>query len=128
MAPKTNHSQSDFNPLDLSRKSDQHDQDITDLKERLDSLEERFGTNEKIAETLCNASETAVKMQTMLKGVFLKLLHDDKQITDKMSDMIGEYDRDKLSVALNGIGKHVVHAIIFISGVVATVAIQNIFK
>ena len=83
----------DFNAGQIATTVTKHDAEFIDVKKRLDSLEEKFGSNEKIADTLCETAEKATKMQEMLGKSFLKLLQHDTEIGTEFEKIIGKSDR-----------------------------------
>lgn len=124
----TKTAKSDFDPVDFTKKSDQHDQDISTIKERLDALEDRFGTNEKIAETLCDTASKATRMQDMLSETFVKLLTKDEKVKEALGKFIDNSDRGYLFAFVKRIGFLAWSAIIFLLGLVANGFIQSFFK
>jgi hypothetical protein len=83
--------ESDFNPDSMVQ---EHQKDISDLKERIKALEDKFSTHEKIADTLCETAEKQTKMFDMLSVTFLKLLKNNTDIRDEFKKIIKECDRD----------------------------------
>lgn len=82
----------DFDPDKYVTSSD-HAQHVEDLGRRLSYLEEKFGDNEKIATTLKNAAENAVKMQTLFADTFVTLLKTNDTIKSGISDIVNKLDR-----------------------------------
>lgn len=98
-APKKN----DFDVDDIVH-ADKHQQDIDGLSTRITQLENKFGTNEKIADTLCETAEKASKMQEMLGKSFLKLLQHDTDIGSEFEKIISKSDRNAFYRALKRFG------------------------
>lgn len=94
----------DFNPQSLIKNLADHARDVLDLKEKVKDFESRFGTHEKIAETLSDTSKTAIKMQEMLCDTFVKLLDTNDAIKNKISEIINKTDRNNFYVWAKSIG------------------------
>lgn len=116
----------DFNEQELTNTIGKHDEELISVKKRLDSLEEKFGNNEKIADTLCETAEKALKMDEMIRKVFLKLLKKDTDIKSEVSNLVNDLDRNCFKKNLKRFGFTVWTVIIFLLGVLIT-AIVNKF-
>lgn len=130
MASSSNKTQqkNDFNPNDLTQSVDKHGQDLADIKERLEKIESKFGTNEKIADTLCETAEKATKMKEMIRETFLNLVIYDVKIKDSMYGLVNTADRKFLSATLKRLGAIIWSIIMIVIGVLITVAITKLTK
>lgn len=79
--------------LDTIVTTDRHDKDFADLNKRICQLEEKFGTNEQIADTLCVTAEKAVKMREMISKTFVSLIESDQKIKEALTALINKTDR-----------------------------------
>ena len=91
----------DFNPDQMVR---EHGKDITDIKARLEKLESKFGSNEQIADTLCETSEKASKMQELLANSFTKLIKQNSDVQGALTDFINKADRNAVKELMKKIG------------------------
>ena len=91
-------------PQDLARITEQHGTDITDLTERLTSLEERFGDNEKIAKTLTDVSGNIKNFDQLFEKVFVGLLRTSTDIKSAFRLFVDECDRDATNKLLKRFG------------------------
>lgn len=109
-------------------KSDRHEKDMSALDRRVLLLESRVGTSEKIAETLFEASQKAVKMRTMIGNLLIDMLQRDKKVRDELQLFIKKSDREAVTVFWKRFGFSIWSSIVFILGVIATVIIQKSLK
>lgn len=116
--PPQNTNGTDFKIPEIVRTVEDHKLALAAVVDRIKVLEDKFGTNEKIAETLCATSATAVKMQTMLSDTFTKLLRTDEGIKNGVTELINKNDRHLAIVAMKRFGFAVYTAIISIIGIV----------
>jgi len=92
--PSRNSNQNnDFDVNALLSDVSNHARDMTTLTKKIECLEEKFGTNEKIAETLSDTAEKAVKMQTMLAKTFVTLLKSNDEVKEGISEIVNKLDR-----------------------------------
>lgn len=94
MAPKPKQYQ-DFNPDDMVQVS-QYEKDIEEVKKRIKNLEDKFGTHEDIADTLCITAEKQVKMQEMITNTFVKVLKTNEDVKNGIKFIIDGHDRNRL--------------------------------
>ena len=111
--PKKN----DFNVDDIVH-ADKHQQDIDGLSTRIAALENKFGTNEKIADTLCETAEKASKMHEMLGKSFLKMLEHDSDIGTQFEKIINKSDRNAFFAFLRRFGSITGAVILLLLGAV----------
>ena|SRR3990167_11259645 len=97
----TTESTDDFNPDEIVK---EHDKDIGDIKERLITLEDKLGTNERIADTLYETADKQTKMHEMIATTFVKVLKTDDKVKNELKAVIDDYDRNKLSWLTGKIG------------------------
>jgi hypothetical protein len=81
---------------DILAKSEKHETDIGELTNKIRVLEDKFGTNERIADTLCETAEKATKMQEMIAITFTKVLKTNDDVKKELKTIIDEHDRNKL--------------------------------
>lgn len=91
--------------IDTIVTSDKHDKDFSDLNKRLCALEEKFGTNELVAATLCVVSEKAAQMQEMFVTGLLKAIRTDERIQTALDTAIRKADRNWFYATLSRFGK-----------------------
>lgn len=105
----------------------EHEKDLVSIKERLAALEEKFGSNEKIADTLCETSEKAVRMDEMLGKRFLHLLKHDVGIKGEVTSLVNGIDRSFFLASLKRVGLLVVGVIYSIALLAVGAFISTIF-
>jgi len=71
----------------------EHGEDISELKARILELENKFGSNEKIAETLCDTSLKAVKMREMLAKTFVETIKTDAEVKAAIEQLVKNTDK-----------------------------------
>lgn len=83
----------DFNATKIATTVNKHDEEFISVKSRLDSLETKFGNNERIADTLCETAEKASKMNEMFGKRFLHLLQNDVGVKEEVGNLVNKTDR-----------------------------------
>ena len=96
----------DFDVNALLSDVSNHAKDMTALNKKVECLEEKLVSHEKIATTLAETAKTAVKMQEMLADTFVTLLKNNKGVRDELSKIINEADRDYTKASLKRFGSH----------------------
>lgn len=91
---------SDFDPNQLVKLNE----DLTGLVGRIENLEEKFGTHEQIADTLCETANKATRMKAMLSESFVDLIQHNPDIKKELKKAIDEIDRNSLIVLGGKIG------------------------
>jgi hypothetical protein len=122
---KTNN---DFNAAELTQSVGRHGQDIVDVQKRLKVLENKFGDNIKIADTLCEASKQAVKMKEMIKSIISELLDKDPEIKNRVDNLVKGVDRDSVKCFYKKFGGLIFNGIIFILGSTVVLLFQYFSK
>lgn len=107
----------DFNKI---IKIDQHTKDIEDLSKRITTLEERFGSNEKLADSLCEAWDKAVRMQELITKSFLKIVASNEDAKECITTLVNKIDRDWLKAYFKRIGFTFWSILVFVAGVAVT--------
>ncbi len=92
MAKKT-----DFNPDELTQKTDKHEQEIAKLFDWAATMQSNFGSNESIANTFLECSRNAVKYREMFSEVLVAQLKTDDNLRTTLSDFIDQSDRKALA-------------------------------
>lgn len=111
----------DFNPDELVQSS-QHQQDIDGLNTRIKSLEDKFGTNEKIADTLCEASERALRMDELFEKKIVKQIQQNAEVRKELRKVIDEADRAAVRAFIKRVGIGIWTLIIaLVSGAIALI-------
>lgn len=95
---------SDFNPDELTQKTDKHEQDITRLFEWAGQMEANFGNHEKIAKTLHAVAQTSVEMNTMLKETLISLVQNDPDVKFEVKKTVESIDRNVFRSLIQKIG------------------------
>lgn len=80
----------DFDAGKIATTVNKHDADFVDIKRRLKALEDKLGTNEKIADTLCVVDEKASKFAEMLERRINKLLQVDGVARKQVKHIVSE--------------------------------------
>ena len=124
---KNNKTFQDFDP-NAYLKTDDYQKDIKDLGSRIKKLEDQFGSNEKIADTLCETAEKATKMQQMLADSFLKQLQHNPEVKGAVNKIIDESDRNAFQTLAKKMGVGAWSIVVFLAGVVVTALVGNILK
>jgi len=86
------HPKDDFDPKAITQ---EHGKDIEDIKARVQELENKFGTHEHIADTLCETAEKQTKMHEMIAKTFVKILQHDENVKKEIGVVIDVHDRKK---------------------------------
>lgn len=94
----------DFDTNKLVETSGKHNEEISDLKKRVRVIEDKFGDNEKIANTIYLTADSQVKMQEMLELSFVKQLQNSPKIKEVIDTLINESDRKAASVIIKKVG------------------------
>ncbi len=89
---------------------------MTSLTKKVECLEEKFGTNEKIAETLSDTAKKAVKMQEMFAETFVTLLKSNKDIRKVLADLLDELDRSYTKSFMKRFGSWIGGLVLLIVG------------
>jgi predicted transcriptional regulator len=113
-----------LNPDDYL-KADQHEKDMSGLTKRIEALEEKFGSNEKIAETLYETSQKAKKMEELLATSFTELIKKNSNVQDAMKMFIDKIDRKYFFVVIKRLGWLGWGALTFILGIIITIILTN---
>ncbi len=126
MTATPNHSnQNDFDTKDLVRIVSDQNKDIQGLSSRIKALEDKFGTHECIADTLCVTVEKAAKMQSMLSEAFIKQLKSDDRIKNAVLDLVDKADRKYLVLALKRFGLWIYGLLMLVVGLLIQAAIAH---
>lgn len=94
----------DFHRDKLIKEIDDHSREINSLGVKISTLENKFSTNEKIADTLEQVLSRDTKIQDKLAIIFIKLLNTDSQVKQIISEVIKKSDRDYLGMILKRLG------------------------
>lgn len=100
----TSKPKNDFDVNKIVETGSKHEEEISNLKRQVKTLEDKFGNNEKIADTLCETSEKASKMQEMLTASFLKQIKSNPEIKKALKEVIDETDRDFVRAFIKKVG------------------------
>lgn len=118
----------DFNLNTFVENVSFHSIEIPKLTSRIEKIEEKFGDNEKLADTLHNASQKAVKMQKLFDESFIKLLDESYLVKEKISKIINNVDRNHFYTSLKRFGFVVYTILIGAIGSAVTVLITHLAK
>ncbi len=123
MAKKSNNT-GELDGENYAERVDEHGKDLVDLKKKVKSLEDKFGTNEKIADTLCQTDEKATKFSEMLERRLVKMLKSDGNSKKEIKAIVSEQlKQDWKSFALSTGGK-----IAFALWTILTIWLGHIWK
>jgi transketolase len=112
-----NHNDSHYDPT-LYAKADE----VSTLSKKVEDLEKQFGSNEKIADTLCRVSERDTKIQEMFAATFVKMLKTNDASREAIEELIRKTDRSDVASFWKRFG-----AVVWtVSGVVITLLAQAI--
>lgn len=89
---------SDFNPDDLTKKSDQHDK-------LLGALEKRVGTNENFGKTFAEASGDSKSIENAVEGIVVRLLAHNIETRTAVVGIVDDIDGRQMKKQLLGLGK-----------------------
>lgn len=103
-------------------------EDFNSLHDKVRKLEDRVLTSENIADTLCEASQKASRMQEFLATTFIKLLKSDEQTKAIILEVIETSDRNWFIKALRRVGVLAWGAFVFILGVLVKIAFDKWFQ
>lgn len=118
---------SDFDPGSIVRKVDDHDKGMELLSTRIKNIEDKFGSNEQIAETLCDTAKKAVKMQTMLADTFIELLKTNESVKISVTELTNKADRNATSLVLKRFGSSIIAIVYILLGSIMTGLIKHFF-
>lgn len=96
--------------------AEDHAKQMEDVISRIKELESKFGSNERIADTLCETAEKATKMQAMLANKFIDLLNTNVPIKEAVQQIMEKSDRNYFILSLRRFGGYVwTIAVIFLT-------------
>lgn len=118
----------DFNLPDMFQNLGAHKTNIADLTSRVKELENKFGDSEKIAITLREAHESAVKMRNLFSDFFVDGLAKNDLVKAKIIKIINEADRSFFFASLKRFGL-VIWSLVFIGvGAAITMSVQHFLR
>ena len=112
----------------LVRKISTHESDIQSLSKRIEKLEDRLGSNEKLADTLCETANKAVKMREMLETNFVQMLSKDDKAKQEIKTIIEQTDRDFVQTKLKQYGTWIGAGILFLAAQASIQIVGWFFK
>lgn len=118
----------DFDTNQIIRHVEDHAKDIVALLLRVKELEDKFGNNEKIADTLSETAEKAVKMQTMLQKTFVLLLETNEPVRCEIKKLIKSTDREFVVTQWRQWRYLVIAAFIFLTAQVSIEVVKWLFR
>lgn len=113
----------DFKPEELTKTTEQHGKDISDLDIRLKAMEVKLEPAQ-IAITLETASADSKKLTKLFSKLFCEMLTDDKDVKAAIEGKMNETDRHFVYGNLKRWGKVIGAIVIFIFGAVAKELIE----
>lgn len=108
---------SDFDPDELTKITDKHEGYIIELHNRLQALENKFSTNEILADTLQECSRNAVKFREMFSDVLVAQLKTDAGLRDTLREFIDHSDRNSVRKMVKQVGIAIWSIFLIILGV-----------
>lgn len=121
-----NGAKSDFNPQELTQKTDKHEQDITRLFEWASQMEGSFGSNEKIAKTLHGVAQSSVEMNTILQEVLIHLIQKDPDVKSEVKKLVQDIDRSAVHKLWKRIGWATWTIFTAVAGVIVGYLLSNL--
>lgn len=115
----------DFDPKSIAQ---EHQKDIGDLKARITSLEDKFGTSEALAKTFAEAASTQVKIQEVVTSFIVKQINENPKVEEEFNKFLSRADRSFLMGLIKKIGFAGWSAILFIAGAILYGFFQNLFS
>jgi len=85
-----NSNNDDYNPVALAGRIDGHARDMKSISERLEKMEARLGTSEKIGDTFCEVIGNYTKIQEKLKTICSDMIMDSKKVEDTIVKVVKE--------------------------------------
>ena len=99
MAPMSKQqSSNDFNPGDLTKKSDEHDKILAELNSRV-------GTNENFGKTFSESAKDSKSLELAIKEIVINLLETNDKTKDAVSTIVEKLDKRQWQQQLWGLGK-----------------------
>ena len=108
----------DFDVNALLSDVSNHARDMTTLTKKVECLEDKLGSHEKIATTLSDTAKTAVKMQEMLADTFTTLLKSNKAVRESVVELVDEVDRSYLKAFLKRFGSFIGAILLLLVGAI----------
>jgi methyl-accepting chemotaxis protein len=90
----TKSASNDFNPNELTQKTDEHTRNIAQLQESVSSLEERIGDNDKFANTFSKTFDTSKKLDTVIVKAVVSLIETHDEVKTAIGKAVKKSDRD----------------------------------
>lgn len=90
----------DFDPNQLVKLNE----DLSGLVGRIESLESKFGSHEQIADTLCETTDKASRMKSMLAKAFIDFVQHDHDAKKALKNIVDEADRDAFRLFIKKFG------------------------
>lgn len=118
----------DFDAPAIARQVEDHTKDMVSLAKRLDELEARFGSNEKIANTLCEVESSAVKMADCFEKSLIKILGQSDPVNKQINKIISEADRSYVAQQLKQYRAWIYGGILFILAQVGIEVVRWVFS
>jgi len=115
----------DFDASKIATAVNKHDTDFIEVRERLDALEKRFGTNEQIAETLYEASCKQTKFEEMFAKLLVKLAGNDEGVKEAFTKVVKSVNDSSFKSFLGKFGVLILTGVTFVLGVVVTVLVTQ---
>lgn len=112
-------------PQDLAQITEQHGTDILGLDERMKKIEDQFGDNEKIADTLVTVAENIKNFDQLFEKAFVLLIKNSTDVKGAFQVFVDEGDRIATNKLIKRFG---VVALWFLSLVVTVVVTAVITK
>lgn len=101
-------------------------EDVDDLQERVKALENKFGQNEKFADTFCEAIATQSKIKDTITDHIVKQIKESPIIQAEITKQVNKIDRKAVMVFVKRIGWAGWGTITFVLGVIATIIFTNV--
>jgi hypothetical protein len=113
---------------DLTRKTDQHGQDIEGLTARIRTLEEKISDTNKFADFMVDAAGKSKVLDVLFAKMICDLMEKNDAVRAAIKKQIDEADRAFAAKIYSGFWKWILGVILAISSSLATILIQKFSK
>lgn len=117
----------DFTPEQIAPRLNKHDEDIVEVKNRLDFIEGKLSTPQKIADFLEEASRDSKKLDLLISQLFCNMLDKDENVKKSIEIHMEKVDRKASWKLIKKWGGLFAAGIIYL-GLITTKVIDKLFS